>query len=768
MGEHAVEEEIMDGKRIRVVIGLTARLVAVSLLALAFVWPPSLAAHAVGIVRYARPGGLTAGSCTSWSTACALRYALNTVAVSGDQLWVAKGTHKPAAARAATFRLKSGVAVYGGFVGTETALRQRNWKANVTVLSGEIGAVGIADNSYHVVTGSGVDRTAILDGFTITRGNANGATFGPDSYGGGMYIAGGNPTLRDLVFSSNSADYAGGGMYNSGGPALTNLSFINNSAAIGGGMFQESRGATLTNTTFTSNSARNSGGGMYNHSVISSTLSHVSFTENSAGYGGGIFSDVGSRPTLIDVAFSGNAATYDGGGVFNGSGSTPAVTRVALSGNSAERGAGMFNEESSPRLVDVVFRGNSALYGGGMFNDRGSSPSLTNVKFTDNVSSNSAGGMDNEYSSSPTLTNVTFYRNSGGSGGGMYSYYDSNPKLTNVTFSANSGESLGGAMYNAANSPTLTNVTFSGNSAVLGGAMYNDGSNPSITNSLFWNDSSEVRNADSTPSIIDSIVQGGCPTGSVCNNVGSDNPKLGPIRNNGGFTATMALGAGSPAIDAGGINAACAAWDQRGVARPQGLRCDMGAYEVRAMTFVSAAAYDGWLLESTETSGVGGSAYSADTTVRVGDDNANQQLRTILSFNTAALPDAATVVLGRLRLRSNGVIIGTDPFTTHGPLLLDLSKPYFGSELALLPSDFQAAPTLNAAGVVSPQLVGGVYMGRLISTAYPLVNKTGTTQLRLRFKLDDNNDHDRDFVVLYSGDATITADRPRLIVYYNP
>jgi len=79
--------------------------------------------------------------------------------------------------RTTTFSMKSGVALYGGFDGTETSRNQRDWETNITTLSGDIGVAGDnSDNSYHVVTGSGVDETATLDGFTITGGNANAAS----------------------------------------------------------------------------------------------------------------------------------------------------------------------------------------------------------------------------------------------------------------------------------------------------------------------------------------------------------------------------------------------------------------------------------------------------------------------------------------------------------------------------------------------------------------------------------------------------------------
>jgi hypothetical protein len=168
-------------------------------------------------------------------------------------------------------------------------------------------------------------------------------------------------------------------------------------------------------------------------------------------------------------------------------------------------------------------------------------------------------------------------------GGGMYNASGSNPVVTNVTFSGNTVVGHGGGMYNESSSPTLTNVTFSGNSATGGGGILNQSSSPAIRNTIFWGnpatDGTQVYNVDaSTPSLSDSVVQGGCPTGSTCTNILNTSPLLGPLGNYGGFTQTLPLILGSSAINAG-KDAVCPATDQRGVSRPQGAHCDIGAYE---------------------------------------------------------------------------------------------------------------------------------------------------------------------------------------------
>ena len=152
-------------------------------------------------------------------------------ATAGDEVWVAAGTYRPTdtTERSISFEMVGGVALYGGFVGGETSRDQRDWEANETVLSGDIGTPeDNSDNSYHVVRGA---DDAVLDGFIVTGGCADGE--GEDSYGGGMYNSHSSPTVTNCTLVGNSAGDAqyggGGGMYNYYAyPAVTNCRFIDN------------------------------------------------------------------------------------------------------------------------------------------------------------------------------------------------------------------------------------------------------------------------------------------------------------------------------------------------------------------------------------------------------------------------------------------------------------------------------------------------------------------------------------------------------------
>jgi hypothetical protein len=334
---------------------------------------PAPSAHAA-TVRYVKPSATGSDDCSSWANACTLQSALG-VAVSGDEIWVAEGTYAPGTDRAATFQLKSGVGVYGGFAGTETAPGERDWVAHPTVLSGDVGTPGDnSDNAYHVVTGSGTDASAVLDGFTVSGGNADGSSQ-PDDCGGGMFNSKGDPTLTNVTFSGNSADDAGGGMFNRvSSPTLTNVTFSGNSAASGGGMLNDCSSPRLTNVTFSGNSAR-VGGGMFN-SISSPRLTNVTFSGNSADDGGGMYNHYDSSPTLTNVTFSGNSAD-EGGGMSNYV-SSPTLTNVTFSGNSANvgGGGGMLNDNSSPTLTNCILWGNTAYSGSQIYNSS-STPTVT-------------------------------------------------------------------------------------------------------------------------------------------------------------------------------------------------------------------------------------------------------------------------------------------------------------------------------------------------------------------------------------------------------
>jgi hypothetical protein len=189
-----------------------------------------------------------------------------------------------------------------------------------------------------------------------------------------------------------------------------------------------------------------------------------------------------------------------------------------------------------------------------------------------------------------------------------------------------------------------------------------------------------------------------------------------------------------------------------------------------AITLKSIGSQDGWILESSETSGVGGTLNKTATTLRLGDDAANRQYRSILSFNTA-LPVGTQITSVTLKFKYAGVS-GTNPFKTHGNLLVDVFQGVFKGNSALQLGDFGAKGTSlmykSKALVYTNTQVDNWYSQSLNPDDFGFINLDGVTQFRLRFSKDDNNDFGADFLRLYSGNAA-EADRPQLIIeYYMP
>ena len=134
--------------------------------------------------------------------------------------------------------MNNGVQVYGGFAGNELLLEERDYAENVTILSGNIGdPLGQNDNSYHVVDITDSVGSTVIDGFTITEGQANGSSSRQD-LGGGIYgRRNASATLRNLIISNNFASDDGGGIYleDDNSPIIINTTFINNLASDNGG-----------------------------------------------------------------------------------------------------------------------------------------------------------------------------------------------------------------------------------------------------------------------------------------------------------------------------------------------------------------------------------------------------------------------------------------------------------------------------------------------------------------------------------------------------
>lgn len=188
------------------------------------------------------------------------------------------------------------------------------------------------------------------------------------------------------------------------------------------------------------------------------------------------------------------------------------------------------------------------------------------------------------------------------------------------------------------------------------------------------------------------------------------------------------------------------------------------------ITFTSVGSQDGYVTESTETSNVGGTvsvSSSNNSGLRGGDNGSDRQHKTFVSFNTASIPDGATIVSATLRLR-RGTVSGTNPFTTHGTCFVDIKGGTgFGGSTTLAAADFQAVADANQVTTLSNAANNGAFStGALGATGLSFINKTGTTQFRVYFATDDNDDSGNDYIGWYSGENGTAANRPVLEVTY--
>jgi parallel beta-helix repeat protein len=233
---------------------------------------------------------------TSWNDAYLSLQSALMAATSGYEIWVAAGTYYPTDGydRSFSFQMKNGVAIYGGFSATDTLFHERNWRTNVTILSGDIGTPGYtSDNSFHVVYNSGVNNTAILDGFNIQKGEAD--DYYEDS-GAGVYNTNSSPKLVNCTISDNYAYSNGSGVFNTNSsPEIINCFISNNNGNYGAGIYNIASSPLMINCQVDHNSAMGPGGGITNEGSSSPTLTNCTLSGNtSMAYGGGIFNSSSS------------------------------------------------------------------------------------------------------------------------------------------------------------------------------------------------------------------------------------------------------------------------------------------------------------------------------------------------------------------------------------------------------------------------------------------------------------------------------------------
>lgn len=262
------------------------------------------------------------------------------------EIWVAQGVYRPdqnTGIRSASFALIDGLGVYGGFRGDEAARRRRDVNLYATVLCGDLENNDDQgwpyENSYHVVTAAGVGPSAVLDGFTIRRGYADGF-FSGEGDGAAVYVVDGSPTLQNCIIEQNRAADYGGGLYATGwgGPTLIHCTLRENRARNGGGLEAVCESLSMTNCT-----------------VVDNTASWPYARAGGISWGGGQL-DL-TNCTVVD-----NVSTGRGGGISSVAGSL-VVRNCTVAGNHGSPGGGLDAQGGTQvSIANSIFWGNEPAY----------------------------------------------------------------------------------------------------------------------------------------------------------------------------------------------------------------------------------------------------------------------------------------------------------------------------------------------------------------------------------------------------------------------
>lgn len=340
-------------------------------------------------ILYVKKGA--AGNGSSWTEALgeaadALKTAATLTTGTVTQIWVAGGTYHPLyradnldganpVDRNNSFVLIDNVKIYGGFAGTETELSQRDLTLieNSSILSGDYNGNDVVtgtgatlaitantENASHIVISIGtvanpVTAATVLDGFTITGGNAFGTSSTVNGVsiitnGGGMFIQNASPSFSNLIIKGNSSNNLGGGIYSS-----------------------YSSSSTLTNSMVSRNVAK---GGVNSR-------------------GGGICNMISSTLILANVLINGNRSYGLGGGIHNDN-SSPILTNVTIVGNWGAVGGGVYNNTnlSNPKFRNTIIYGNGASLGANLSNNNGAVSTITYSLIQQTTTDDANGNLD--------------------------------------------------------------------------------------------------------------------------------------------------------------------------------------------------------------------------------------------------------------------------------------------------------------------------------------------------------------------------------------
>jgi CSLREA domain-containing protein len=421
-----------------------------------------------------------------------------------------------------------------------------------------------ADRVFEVI---GV-HTLTLNGVTVTNGSTTTSTV---KNGGGILADSGTVVLNASVVTENvtGTPFGGGGGIEAGTLTMTN-STVSGNVATGQGGGINIGNVTMTGSTVSGNQTTDQGAGIFggNVNMTNSTVSGNSTSDQ----GGGIFA---GNVTMTNSTVSGNTSSNDqGGGLFlNG---TTNIMNSSITGNTGnDEGGGIFVEGGfSNQIVNITDstisnNTNTGFGGGGIFILPSATVTLTRCTITGNTTNGSGGGGGIENDGATLIVvNSTIVGNTvtgGSQGGGGILNNGGTATITSTTIDSNSSPPLPPDLRSGADSLLQTDS---------GANLHNASGTLTITNTI-------VANPVSSDNCLGTIGNGGGNLqfpGTTCGAIPSADPLLQGLASNGGPTQTQALTLGSPAINAA-TGCPPPATDQRGITRPQGAACEIGAFE---------------------------------------------------------------------------------------------------------------------------------------------------------------------------------------------
>lgn len=461
---------------------------------------------------------------------------------------------------------------------------------SITLLNGVLPAIttNTTINGGGAITISGNKATRIFyvnPGATLTLNNVTLSDAFANADGGAI-VSYGTLNINSTKFFSNtvSASWSGSALLSWGPLNITNSEFGYNQG-YGGVVKPRSSAATTTivgssfhdNHSLLTVNGGGYGGAMQVFDGPSVTISSSTFSNNKAEQAGGaIYITPNATVTVsANTTFVNNWGSASGGSIFNGG--TLTVDGATLSGGFSENGgAGIYNAGTATLNHVTVSGGHKTSNGGGIRNT--GTLTMTDVTLDGN-SAYVGGGLDNP--GTAALANVTFTGNSADEGGGMFN--TGTATLTNVTVSGNTARMNGGGIDLYSGGPlTLNNVTLSGNSAPSGGGIFRNTGTLYLKNTVVSEGTTGPNCNMPLGGTFNLSDDNSCGFGAGHDNIHT--LLLGDLANNGGFTQTHLPGTGSAAIDQAectDFNGKTVLTDQRGVSRPQGPACDVGAVERR-------------------------------------------------------------------------------------------------------------------------------------------------------------------------------------------